>query len=161
MALLGVSMGLRSSQALNMFSPHSFLLSGWGSAHLWPLLSEGLPGAPVAPFHLAPQGLAVTADQRCTGPWLESVPEASQGPGKKVQLLVYFPLEGGSGWCPDRRPQSPQSHAGDSASGLPMSQGCFRSKSLRWVCSEPLSSGRCKTFILTAVQRQDRGRGQA
>lgn len=103
MALLGVSIGLRGSHTFILFSPDSH--SGAGVLpHLWPLLSEGLWEPPWD----APQGLGITADQRCTGPWLESIPEASQGPGKKVQLVVPFPLEGGSGRCQDKRPQSPR-----------------------------------------------------
>lgn len=91
---------------------------------LWPLLSEGLLGAPWD----APQGLGITAEQRCTGPGLRAFPGA-RDQGRKCSWWSPFPW----GWL---RPVSGQetsessSHTGDSAAGLPRSRpqrlpGCF------------------------------------
>lgn len=143
----------------NMFSPESLPLWGRGPA---PSVASPLGGPSGSPLG-CPTRTGITAEQRCTGPGLRAFPGA-RDQGRKCSWWFPFPLGVAQAGVRTRDLRVLDSHWSlcswsprVTSTAAPQ---VFQCKSLRRVCSEPLSSGRCKMFILTAVQTQDRGRGQ-
>lgn len=149
-----------------MFSLGSLPLWGPGFCLIpWPVPLRRPYGGPLGPPSILPnKGWRALLTRGALATSLESIPEASQGPRKEVQLLVHCPLGGWLRPVSRQETSDPKSQAGDSRWSLnftrpPLLAKCFRCKSLKCICREPLSSGRGRTFFLTACRGRARGQG--